>query len=111
MEQQALQFKALGDLTRLRLAALLAVNGETCVCHLARALGEPDYKISRHLTVLRSAGLVEARRQGTWMHYRLSSAQSDFDQRLREFLREALEGLPVVREDLERMLAKCCEVK
>ena len=111
MEQQALQFKALGDLTRLRLAALLAVNGETCVCHLARALGEPDYKISRHLTVLRAAGLVEARRQGTWMHYRLIEPCCDFDRRLREFLRDSLEELPLVREDLERMRVSCCEVK
>ena len=60
MKEEAELFKILGDPIRLRLASLLAVQGETCVCHLAHALGEPDYKVSRHLAVMRSSGLVEA---------------------------------------------------
>lgn len=71
MKQYTDIFKALGDATRLRVAAILAQRGETCVCQLAAALEEPDAKISRHLTVMRNAGLVSARREGTWMHYDL----------------------------------------
>lgn len=69
--------KALGDPTRLRLALLLARNGEMCVCHLVEATGGRQYSISRHLAVLRSAGVVSARREGTWMHYRLAVDPGD----------------------------------
>jgi ArsR family transcriptional regulator, arsenate/arsenite/antimonite-responsive transcriptional repressor len=62
-------FKALADRTRLRILALLAV-GEVCVCDLHDSLGEPQPKVSRHLAYLRRAGLVSARKDGLWVHYR-----------------------------------------
>ncbi len=65
-------FQALGDPTRLRLLNLLE-EGELCVCYLVTVLREPQPKISRHLAVLRAAGLVRARRDGRWMHYRLAA--------------------------------------
>ncbi|MGA9117528.1 MAG: metalloregulator ArsR/SmtB family transcription factor [Bacteroidota bacterium] len=68
-------FRVLGDPTRLRLAVFLAARGETCVCVLAGALAAPPFKVSRHLGIMRSAGLVRARRQGRWMHYRLVSGR------------------------------------
>jgi ArsR family transcriptional regulator len=61
---------ALVDPTRLRLLRLLR-RQELCVCELVDALHMPQYKISRHLRKLRAIGLVEARRDGRWMHYRL----------------------------------------
>ena len=64
-------FAALGDRTRLRLLNLIA-DGEVCVCFFVEVLGEPQPKISRHLGVLRAAGLVAARRDGKWMHYRVT---------------------------------------
>lgn len=64
-------FLALADRTRLRLLNLVA-GGEVCVCFFVEVLGEPQPKISRHLGVLRNAGLVAARREGKWMHYRLT---------------------------------------
>jgi ArsR family transcriptional regulator len=64
-------FQALADRTRLRLLNLVA-DGEVCVCFFVAVLGEPQPKISRHLGVLREAGLVAARRDGKWMHYRLT---------------------------------------
>jgi len=64
MQEEAVLFKALSDPIRLRLTILLAIRGETCVCDLARALNEPDYKISRYSGILRMAGRVEARRDG-----------------------------------------------
>ena len=63
-------FQALGDKTRLRLLNLIG-DQEVCVCYFVEILGGPQPKISRHLAYLRSAGLVEARRAGKWMHYRI----------------------------------------
>ena len=108
MQEEAGLLKILGDPTRLRLAVLLAEQGETCVCYLAQALDEPDYKVSRHLSVLRSAGLVQARRQGTWMHYRLSEPKNGFDRQLKDFLRTALADHPVAKSDSERMRRSTC---
>jgi ArsR family transcriptional regulator len=63
-------FQALGDNTRLRLLNLMGEQ-EICVCYFVEILGGPQPKISRHLAYLRSAGIVSARRQGKWMHYRI----------------------------------------
>ena len=63
-------FQALGDNTRLRLLNLMGEQ-EICVCYFVEILGGPQPKISRHLAYLRSAGIVEARREGKWMHYRI----------------------------------------
>ena len=65
-------FKALSDETRLQIMTLLLENDELCVCDFVGALGETQSKISRHLRYLYHSGLVLDRRQGLWMHYRLS---------------------------------------
>ena len=64
-------YAALADPTRLRILSLLG-DDEVCVCHLHASLDVPQPTASRHLAYLRKAGLVEARREGSWMHYRLS---------------------------------------
>jgi ArsR family transcriptional regulator len=64
-------YKAAGDPVRVRLLAALA-HGERCVCDLHTRLAAPQPTISRHLAVLRHAGLVAARRDGAWVHYRLT---------------------------------------
>lgn len=64
-------FTALADETRLRILNLLSER-ELCVCDLIKVLNEPQSKISRHLAYLRRSGLVEGRKEGLWMHYRLS---------------------------------------
>jgi len=69
-------YQALADATRLRILAVLAgtpggPGGELCVCHLHASLGVSQPTTSRHLAYLRKAGLVEARRDGVWMHYRI----------------------------------------
>ena len=103
MKKEAELFKALSDSTRLRLAVLLAIRGEVCVCKLAGALGEPGYKISRHLGILRSAGVVEGRREGAWMHYRLSKARTELEKCLQECFRDCLKKQATVLEDLKRL--------
>jgi ArsR family transcriptional regulator len=65
-------FPALADPTRLRCLLLLAAEGELCVCELTHALDESQPKISRHLAMLREAGIVSDRREGLWIHYRLN---------------------------------------
>ena len=63
-------FQALGDNTRLRLLNLMG-DQEICVCYFVEILAQGQPKISRHLAYLRRAGIVEARRDGKWMHYRI----------------------------------------
>lgn len=65
-------FKALSDETRLQIMTLLLEREELCVCDFVGALGLTQSKTSRHLRYLYHAGLVEDRREGLWMHYRIS---------------------------------------
>jgi ArsR family transcriptional regulator len=62
-------FKGLSDPVRLRIFHALAVKGELCVCHLTDALVLPQSTISRHLSVLKNVGLVDAEREGKWVYY------------------------------------------
>lgn len=64
-------FQLLSDDTRLRLLVLLDQEAELCVCELVHALGLSQPKVSRHLAMLRAAGLLDDRRQGLWVYYRL----------------------------------------
>lgn len=65
-------FKNLSEETRLTLVLLLRQAGELCVCELVSALEESQPKVSRHLAMLRESGLLIDRREGKWIHYRLS---------------------------------------
>lgn len=67
-------FKLIGDQTRLRCLMLLIAHGELCVCELVEAIEESQPKISRHLALLRDSGVVDARRQGQWIFYRLAQS-------------------------------------
>ena len=96
-------FKALGDETRLRIVALLS-HGELCVCHLEEALRLSQPKVSRHLATLRAAGVVEDRRDGTWVHYRLLR-QPDADcERQLQGLVKAFARRSARRRDLKRLV-------
>ena len=109
MKNEAAFFKVLADPTRLRLAVLLSIQGETCVCNLAEALGVREYSISRHLGIMRSAGVVKTRREGIWMYYKLSKARSRLEECLQDCFRECLAENPTVKADLKRLSkATCC---
>ena len=95
-------FKALADRTRLRVIHLLG-SDEVCVCAVVDALQTSQPKISRHLAYLRRAGLVSARREGKWMHYRVIEPA---DLQAAEIFREVRSGLaenPQMRRDRERL--------
>jgi ArsR family transcriptional regulator len=70
MDNQAI-FDVMADPTRRRILGLLATDGELCVCEMTAALDGLQPKVSRHLSVIRQAGLVRARREGTWIFYRI----------------------------------------
>jgi ArsR family transcriptional regulator len=100
-------FRALADHTRLRLLNLIA-DKEICVCYFVDVLRISQPKISRHLAYLRKAGIVESRRQGRWIHYRLVAPQ---DAAAAAILRETLAHLkemPEMRVDLAKIEASCC---
>lgn len=95
-------FQALSDPTRLRLLNLLA-DGEVCVCHLVDVLGTNQPKVSRHLAYLRRAGLVTARRQGTWMHYRMVEPSEPLAHEVVRNLRGWLGARKDMREERQRL--------
>ena len=96
-------FKALGEETRLRIVALLS-HGELCVCHLQEALGLSQPHVSRHLAVLRAAGVVEDRRERKWVYYRLARQPSaDCERHLRGVVR-AYAKREVLRRDVRRLV-------
>jgi ArsR family transcriptional regulator len=100
-------FQALGDNTRLRLLNLMGEQ-EVCVCYFVEILDEPQPKISRHLAYLRNAGIVSARREGKWMHYRIvMPAHLGASRILRQTL-GWLEEDTAMRTDRARLAKACC---
>lgn len=102
-----LLFRALADRTRLRLINLMG-DDEICVCFFVEVLRTNQPKISRHLAYLRMAGVVSARREGKWMHYRIvepadAHAASVFRE-VRAWLRED----QAMQRDRERLVKLCC---
>ena len=101
MSDLALFFAALSDPTRLRLLSLMR-HREICVCYLQEVLKTNQPKISRHLAYLKRAGLVEARRDGKWTHYRLKKQPGDVQKILSQtLLRLGRESQ--VRSDFQRL--------
>ncbi len=102
-------FKALADSTRLRILGLL-VTGEVCVCHLHETLRISQPKASRHLAYLRNAGLVDTRREGLWVHYRMAVLPDAVLETVHRTVTHALRHLEVVRKDVERLQKRtgCC---
>ncbi len=95
-------YRALADDTRVRLVALLA-GGELCVCHLEHALGLPQPTVSRHLQILKAAGVVDSRRDGTWVHYRLVPQDAPERQAALDAITRAFGAPRVLRADLARL--------
>ncbi len=102
-------FKALADTTRLRIVNLL-LSGEVCVCDLHDTLGILQPKASRHLAYLRAAGLVDARKEGQWVHYRLSESADPLLGVIRDAVTHALGHVDAARKDAARFEKRtgCC---
>jgi ArsR family transcriptional regulator, arsenate/arsenite/antimonite-responsive transcriptional repressor len=102
-------FKALADATRLRILGLL-LAGEVCVCDIHESLKIPQAKASRHLAYLRRAGLVDTRRDGLWIHYRLSKFGDPVLSAIVDAVRHALTHVDTVQRDGNRLEKRtgCC---
>lgn len=103
-------FQALSDATRLRILGLL-LTGEVCVCDIHESLKLPQPKVSRHLAYLRKAGLVETRRDGLWVHYRLATKGDPVLGVVRDAVTHALMHVNTVHRDakrLEKVKGGCC---
>ena len=101
-------FAALADPTRLRLLNLIAGH-EVCVCYLVEILGLSQPKISRHLAYLRKAGVVAARREGKWMHYRLEKPADLTAAPILTALLDSLKTDKEMQADLARLQRACCQ--
>jgi ArsR family transcriptional regulator len=100
-------FRALADRTRLRLLNLMG-SDEVCVCFFVEILKTNQPKISRHLAYLRRAGIVDARREGQWMHYRIIKPADRDAARVLTDTTSWLANDPEMQRDRQRLVKICC---
>ena len=100
-------FKALADRTRLRLINLMG-DDEVCVCFFVEVLRLNQPKISRHLAYLRRAGVVAARRDGKWMHYRIVEPPDVRAANIFREVRASLSNDAGMKHDRARLTQICC---
>jgi ArsR family transcriptional regulator len=100
-------FAALADTTRLRLLNLMA-GREVCVCYLVEILRQGQPKISRHLAYLRNAGIVSARREGKWVHYRICPPTDAEVAAILAAVMTSLRNDKQMQADLARLDRACC---
>jgi ArsR family transcriptional regulator len=99
--------RALADRTRLRLLNLIG-DREVCVCFFVEILKTSQPKISRHLAYLRRAGIVSSRRDGKWMHYRITEPSDTTAKRVFDDVRSWLQADGVMVRERERLEGICC---
>ncbi len=100
-------FSALADKTRLRLLNLMS-GGEVCVCFFAETLGTNNPKISRHLAYLKRAGLVAGRRDGKWMHYRITEPTDKNAAKVFDATMKMIAADPDMAADRVKLNDVCC---
>ena len=105
MKHLAQTLKALSDPIRLRIILLLQAEGELCVCDLMAVLKLPQSTVSRHLAYLKRRCWVDIRRQGLWMHYKLSQESCDLCTEMLQTLRQHAGNLPEAVADRKELAA------
>lgn len=100
MKQSLEQLKALSDRNRLRVVAALMHSKELCACHLVELLGVSGATASRHMELLIRSGLIKSRKDGRWVHYKLST---EFPEPIFQWLEEKLPTDPVIKADLKKL--------
>ena len=98
-------FSALANETRQRCLLLLLAHDELCVCELTHALDLSQPHVSRHLAALREAGLVSDRREGQWVHYRVSPELPVWTRRVLEALKGGVASEPPFSDDAAALAA------
>ena len=87
-------FKSLGDPTRIRIIEMLAQNGEMCVCKIFEQLDMTQPAVSHHLAKLKNAGLVNARKEGQWIHYSVNQVALDAIKAFMEDIMRKIDATP-----------------
>src|SRR5215510_5599013 len=105
--EMELLFRSLADRTRLRLVNLMGKD-EVCVCYFVEVLRTPQPKISRHLAYLRRAGIVGARREGKWMHYRIIQPKDPSAALVLKNIQDWLSNDREMQRDRSRLVHMCC---
>lgn len=100
-------FAALADQTRLRLLNLMGET-EICVCFFVEVIGPNQPKISRHLAYLRKAGIVSARRDGIWAHYRITPPENEHAAKVLSDVQEWLKSDKIMQQDRKQLANVCC---
>ena len=100
MKAQLDQLKALADRNRLRVVAALMNTDELCACHVSEMLGVSGATASRHMELLIRARLVDSRKNGRWVHYKLSP---NFPVQVREWLAPPLSKDPGIKKDQSKV--------
>ena len=96
-------FKALSDDTRLRILKLLE-GGELCICKIMDVVDMKQSRISRHMGILKNAGLVTDRRDGKWVHYSLNLRPENFCcEEMISFLSACLKDYDLVLQDRKKL--------
>lgn len=96
-------FKALSEEIRIRIIrVLIYAKKELCVCEIVDALQETQYTVSRHLNILKNAGLVNDQRKGTWILYSLLLKNDQFYQKVLE----AIKSISIEKENLDLIRLK-----
>ena len=112
VKEFTIQARAVADPTRIRMLKLLE-NGELCVCHIMEILGLVQSTASKHLGILKAAGLVESRKDGTWSWFRLAEKAKAYSKEYLEFVAAHMEDDKTVKEDRKRLagsLRRNCKI-
>lgn len=100
--------KALADLQRVRILIMLGA-GELCVCQILEVLALAPSTVSKHLFILSAAGLVDCRKDGRWLYYRLPKGASGARVRpVLKWLGETLKGDEQIEQDAKKLRAVVC---
>ena len=109
MRDFVLVAKAIADPTRVRVLKMLQA-GEMCVCEITEPLGLAQSTISKHLAILRNAGLVSPRKVGYWVHYRIETqAINAHNLAFLDIVSDSLDDDPQVLADAQ-LRSLCCEM-
>lgn len=103
MEELALIFKSLADEARLRILNLLLTSEELCVCDIESTLGFTQTKVSRHMIYLKRAGLIEDRKLGRWVLYRLSEPCNEHQRIILDVVKGILQSHAKTQKDAQRL--------
>ena len=94
--------KALSDEKRVR-ALMMLVDGELCVCQIIAMLGLAPSTVSKHMSILRQAGLVETRKEGRWIYYRLADRKVQTAREILNWLQRYLKNDKRILDDVKQL--------